>query len=469
MIALRSRLAVGCSAYPIQAAAASAHASATPSCWFILPPLCPTAVVPNLIDLMRQTPVYAAPSAVLPTASATGCKLKPVEEAETLESVIVAAANAGHEVSRYQLRRWHRAELIGRPRQQPLGRGRGTVTVYPVGTSARVLAICRRQRAGRTLEDLRWLLWWDGFEVADEFAIGALGREVEAIQKEWDRLFDDDGLTEEAEDFLDKSPDVRLPAHHLAWVRRRLGRANFDAFLQSLLLIFAGRVDELGPAALEQVERGLGLDRARSDRLANGEPWIPADEPTDFVEFGRLVQPGRLADTLAEVEPELRSCRDEVRAFASTITTIAHFIRTGFDRWAFGVGLLGQAFDELEDDPAGQRRLLLLWISMRDTPLREGMEAIVALAPGTDEAEQQWETLRELRQAIPAVGEALPAAAFARAAFDESRRAALEKAVARVRESHGTEIDQFFAEHANRDTAVGGSAPLPSGSERRPL
>src|SRR5258707_5993855 len=62
---------------------------------------------------------------------------------ESRDQVIGYASSLGYIVSAAQLARWHRAGLLPRPRQRPLGRGRGTETVYPPGTSVQVVALCQ--------------------------------------------------------------------------------------------------------------------------------------------------------------------------------------------------------------------------------------------------------------------------------------------------------------------------------------
>lgn len=84
---------------------------------------------------------------------------------EPRDEVIRYAAAFGNKVSAAQLARWHRAGLLPRPRQQPLGRGLGTATLYPSGTSAQLVALCQIREEERRLDRVAFRLWWEGFSV----------------------------------------------------------------------------------------------------------------------------------------------------------------------------------------------------------------------------------------------------------------------------------------------------------------
>jgi hypothetical protein len=84
---------------------------------------------------------------------------------EPRDQVIEYAAALGYPVSAAQLARWHRAGLLPRPRQRPLGRGRGTETSYPSGTSVQVVALCQIKEEEHRLDRVAFRLWWEGFPV----------------------------------------------------------------------------------------------------------------------------------------------------------------------------------------------------------------------------------------------------------------------------------------------------------------
>ncbi len=135
---------------------------------------------------------------------------------ETREELIELAMANGHEASPEQLARWHRHGLLPKPMQVPLGRGRGTRSVYPTGTGEQLLALCRIHLDGREkrLDYVAWRLWWDGYEVSMVPVRRLLGRVAEQVDRDVRDLGDPDGggLSDEALDQVEQAtyPSVRL-------------------------------------------------------------------------------------------------------------------------------------------------------------------------------------------------------------------------------------------------------------------
>ena len=76
-----------------------------------------------------------------------------------------AATGAGFVVTPQQLARWHRIGLLPRPVQRGQGQGRGTVTLYPEGTSRQLVELCRDRSGTRDLIRVGFRMWWRGFDV----------------------------------------------------------------------------------------------------------------------------------------------------------------------------------------------------------------------------------------------------------------------------------------------------------------
>jgi hypothetical protein len=103
---------------------------------------------------------------------------------ETRDQMIQRVASLGYEVSEAQLARWHRAGLLPRPQQRPLGRGRGTETNYPPGASVQVVAICQIKHEERRLGRIAFRLWWEGFAVDLEVIRNQLSSMMEPLENE---------------------------------------------------------------------------------------------------------------------------------------------------------------------------------------------------------------------------------------------------------------------------------------------
>jgi len=81
---------------------------------------------------------------------------------------------------------------------------------------------------------------------------------------------------------------------------------------------------------------------------------------------------------------------------------------------------------------------------MRTPEFREGMQAIIGNVTKMKTAIDQLDIVRDLIAAVPAVGEAISIKDVVQSGFDLSKQTQLQKTVARVRQEHSEDIDQFF-------------------------
>jgi len=94
---------------------------------------------------------------------------------ETLVEVLTYARSCGYPTSRSQIRRYQQNEVIPKPRQVGLGRGRGSETLYPAETGKQLVA-ARKALKSKSLARARWHLWWDGWNVQPEIIKADLRR-----------------------------------------------------------------------------------------------------------------------------------------------------------------------------------------------------------------------------------------------------------------------------------------------------
>ncbi len=106
-----------------------------------------------------------------------------------------AANDAGFIVTPQQLARWHRMGLLPRPVQRGQGRGRGTVTLYPEGTSRQLVELCHERSGTRDLIRVGFRMWWRGFEV-DSTLVERVLRGTAARLDERVRSHSEEGFSE---------------------------------------------------------------------------------------------------------------------------------------------------------------------------------------------------------------------------------------------------------------------------------
>jgi hypothetical protein len=256
------------------------------------------------------------------------------------------------------------------------------------------------------------------------------------------RLSVDGALTDKAQDALDEVGHAALSNRALSWSRRRVGTDDFDLFASAILTAVTGGPDQVSDDAAAVLERGLGVDRAKQDRMAGAEPWLPheLDIRTELANAGELLKEERIRPLLDLTTDEQLNCaRDNVQAFVSTMTNAGYLIRETAGRWAFGIGALGAFTQDGAAEPPGQSLILLLWLSLQQAGYRENMDALVALEDQTARARADFERLRALGRAFPDVP-ALSSVALGRAFVDPNARDELVAALAELRRSHGAEV-----------------------------
>jgi hypothetical protein len=100
------------------------------------------------------------------------------------DEVIGYASSLGYIVSGPQLARWHRAGLLPRPRQRPLGRGLGTQTIYPPGTSVQMVALCQIKAEEHRLDRVAFRLWGEGFTIEPDVIRSLLVAKMNRVDAE---------------------------------------------------------------------------------------------------------------------------------------------------------------------------------------------------------------------------------------------------------------------------------------------
>jgi hypothetical protein len=389
--------------------------------------------------------------------------------------LLETAQAAGFKLSDPQLGRLHRAGLVPSPRTRPLGRGKGTASEFPPGSTARllrVLEVQKRERAQK-FSTVAWRLWWE-----DGGPLAAPARELLAgVATAWDRGRDElsDLLAREAagdreaERLMDR---LYIDVEHgrvegpLGAIRGNAGREGFSSVVRVMAEVATGRFESYqdveSPAADGTprpdtrgalVERALRIDRARSDRIAGREPRFTGSSESDFAHLSNLIGKLQLGPVATMPDAELNHARAEVRRLLTLVSTFAPMIERAAGRDASGYGTIGRVLNPRT--PRLQAFILLAWSVLREDPgLLEGMNSLGTLVPKTQATAELERLSNQLAQEVPALAPALSNAVRAHARGDADDAARWRAEVKRVSDEHRKEVDNFFRLHPEVETLI---------------
>lgn len=314
---------------------------------------------------------------------------------ETADSLIMAAAERGHRISRAQLKRWHAAGLLPRPRRRSLGKGHGTVTLYPPGTTPQLLRLLDvRAERGRFDPDAALLrLWWEGYPVAPVAVHDGLRQVLdgwERLARPWASL-DDVPPDEWAK--LDRQLAANLLAPLLA-VRQRVGRRTFRRVAATLLSVAAGGFEGF------QSPQGAGMDDMAAVLGVEEAPWVSGDLETVLSQVSTVVRAATLRRVLnGAADAELEAARDEARTLVGLIDNVGHLAQQ------LGGGPSFEPFESLDArflSGGMLAAMTLFWLTLRPLPaFSKRYRQLAAMA-------EMVATLRQVTDAIQAAGTTKP-------------------------------------------------------------
>ncbi len=313
-------------------------------------------------------------------ASACSCILggmpkSPAEE-ELAQALLQAAASAGLRVTSTQLRDWRQAGLLPSPRQRGLGRGRGTETLYPAGSTEQLLALCELRKKCRSLDTICWGLWWRRYPVSESRIRRLFEGQLAFPTAVRDRLQRDDEAAErdDDEDFgflIEEAGRGRLSSPSMRLIRKQVGSANFPKLLVILTNLFTGIDPYMFDGDSEILVRALADDNS-------------SDAAVSPVDISRAFVPHKLSSALKAASiQDLEAARDEIRSvfeLAREATALIELVVSP----AFAVPLLELFRDPL---PADGLHVILLWLQLRRSQqarelLAKAMEVLNRLRRG---------------------------------------------------------------------------------------
>ena len=403
----------------------------------------------------------------------------PCETADELLGAI------GGRFAKVRLARWHRWGLIPRPvGRRFLGRGKGSVTLYPPGTKAQLLRVRELLRHDRRAAHAIWQLWREGYPVP----IDRIRAFLHDIAQQFDRgiqiLKHGSHLSKRFWQYLDGVGDARLKDPILRRTRRRVGKARFPTLVRILAEVvtgtFVGWQPVAGTGAADMsdrdiLEKGAGLERARIDRVGNAGPWLSRDTADDLRALSRAIAAAPLREVLADTpDEELLQARADLNILLSRLNALSVLSEGLLGRGAFGFGRIREFASA---SPLGQGFFLLIWLALRRE--QTNIEAFNAFVRGSAE----WlphvasaEALQQLRAELPEVAKLLSYRRCRTALRDPAAMGRLQAELKAFSDTNKEPIRAFFARHpeyrqidvpavANRSA----SAEAPAGTAERKM
>ena len=376
---------------------------------------------------------------------------------EPADELVAAAKAHGFNVSRPQMARWHRADLLPRPATPSRGRGLGRQSIYPPGTTEQLLTLCRIHERERRLGHVAWELWWQGYDTPIRHVRAMLARHA----AEWERIVESlrtlgGGLSKAACTFINAADVARLPSGGVRKARKRLGTATFPTFVRLLLEAVTGSFEAFAPLVRcddpdderKVVEGGLRVARARSEGLAGGEPWLRGELEDALQDLSRMLRdfsPHRELDQAAD--EELARARDDLRILLGCIVSLPQVLEQVLGRDALGLGGFAAAIRHMH--PMTRALLLLFWLRLHRAGYTAKIETLVSAA-------QFWlqvgapaiRQLQDLREAVPATAEALSSKQIAAALQRPDVLAEWFESLRLLGEENREEVTAFLARQA---------------------
>jgi hypothetical protein len=321
---------------------------------------------------------------------------------ESRTDMVDAAHAAGFNLSGPQLGRLHRADLIPGPRTRRLGRGRGTVSEFPPGTTSRLLRILELQKRGpnRKFSTTAWCLWWEDGGVLARPAKELLRETASRWDQQREELFvlldrEDEGDPDamRSMDKLYKEVEQGRAEGPLGPIRRNVGREGFSSVARVFAEVVTGRFESYPDEEVRAdgipkpgttgalVEQALGLDHARDDRIAGNEPRFTGSSEAHLLMLARMLGDRPLASLVAvHSDDELEKARCEVRSLLELVSVFATMIERVLGGDTGGYRTIARALDLRT--PRSQASMLIAWLALRQDPeLVRGLRDLVMHLP----------------------------------------------------------------------------------------
>jgi hypothetical protein len=189
------------------------------------------------------------------------------------------------------------------------------------------------------------------------------------------------------------------------------------------------------------VERAIGIERGRVDRLAGAGPWLSGDPTNDLVELKRLLGGAWLRTVHRASDEELLAAREQARELEALMVSFGDFIVEHFGPDAFGFPAIAEAMRS----PSLLQRAglaIVLLRAARDPNLRANIAQLRAMGERwRAEFAPKVAAMQALRREVPALRELLEPRRIGDAMRDEGRLAAYQAELRAVAEKNREHVE----------------------------
>lgn len=373
------------------------------------------------------------------------------EQCETAAAVIDHARTHGNQVSRSQLERRHRAEILPRPTQMVRSDGRGTVTLYPTGTKELLVTSLAFEPRYRSLDRVLWEMWLDGQPVPLDgirAQLGSVARFHDRIGGFLRRLgFGRPLLPDKALRLVE-----RVTPHYndrgLPPVRARLkSEADMQTFVRIMAEVLSGSYSPLPPSRVGGtsddegllVERALGLDKTE---LEEGLPRVLVGNTAEQLAKGARLAGGSWSAALSSAtDRELRQAKDRWVRFRRPFPIVVEEAREIFGGSAYGLwplARLARADDYLTSAVAVFIMLRLGRSS--DVSLRNDWDKLIAATEKWIDSSSPWLPAFRVFREVPALSDLLSPKSLRRSMHGPEAQQRLNGKILEAATAHEGEI-----------------------------
>lgn len=399
---------------------------------------------------------------------------------EPRAALLEAAVSAGFKLSESQLGRLHRAGVLPGPRVRMLGRGKGTVSEFPPGTSKRLLRVLAFQAKERNLSVVAWRMWWEdggALPAAVRARLARIAEDGDRLRNESAGLIirEEDGDNEAAQGLeeIDRAMESGRLSGVMGAVRRSAGRQGISTLGRILLEVMAGRFETYGddiedPAVEDQSEyneKAALVDRALGspipDRLTSLDQQRFQSSEAVFTHISKAFSERSLSSYLQVEDEAIDRARAEISGFLALVAAAGPLIRRLKGASAIGSAVVIKALDLR--DPGEQALAVLGWLVLRhDAELVSDMGDLIALLPKARATIRLDEIRTLLAEEVPELAVELSDQSHRRAIKDADYAKQRARKIAEIADEHRGRVDAFMRAHPEIDelTAIIGQRRL---------